>query len=146
MNWPKVDEINANTNAARDNIKENTDTAKAEIKTYTAEEIAAAIETLQAATEAARDMILASLTSGGAVKSVQRGSISLGSQYSVTATIKAVDTAKAVVLYGGNDGSDASFTALLSSLELTDSTTVTARHGNKTSNATAVPYQVIEFN
>ena len=151
MTWPKVEEINANTNAARDEIKGNTDTAKNEIKTYTAEEIAAAIQTLQAATESARDTILSNLTSGGAVKNVQRGTISIGkNQTSATATIASVDTAKASLHFLGTnvfaaDTDDDDYKT--SYLVLENSTTVTAERlkGSNYSSVT-VSFEVVEFN
>ena len=120
MTWPKVEEINANTNAARDDVK-----------TYTAEEIAAAIQTLQAATESARDTILANLTSGGAVKKVQRGVITVGkTSSSATATISSVNTSKAVVLHGGARADSEYMNDYAYTVELTSSTVVTVKKQN----------------
>lgn len=152
MTWPKVEEINANTNAARDEIKGNTDTAKNEIKTYTAEEIAAAIQTLQAATESARDTILANLTSGGAVKKVQRGVISIGAELkTATASISAVDMTKTGCVFLGcvNDGSDTRGDSYKHAyIQLTSSTKVTATRLNASNSinvTTKVSYEVVEF-
>ena len=128
-----------------------------EIKEFTAEEIAAAIETLQTATGAARDAILKKLNSGGssgAVKSVQRGTISIASkQASATATIASVDRSKAVVLYSGltfdtdNDLDNSNwrtFESFAVRLELTSETVVKATRIG-TIYSLVVPYQIVEF-
>lgn len=86
------------------------------------------------------------------VKSTQRGVISMGKSSAATATINAVNTDKAVVLYGGsklNSSSGNDFASYVC-LQLTNSTTVTASrvsYGSyaETIHNASVPYQVIEF-
>lgn len=82
------------------------------------------------------------------VKSVQQGSISVGSAAtSNTATINAVDTTRSVVLFLGNNPTDSSgYTPSTDwlRLTLTNATTVTADK-NATGNNTLVEYVVVEF-
>lgn len=84
------------------------------------------------------------------VKSVQRGTITIAlGKASGTATINAVDTSKAVVLYGGEKiesqyalESESEHIALV----LTNSTTVTASYQTAQSGVKIyVPFQIIEF-
>ena len=85
------------------------------------------------------------------VKSVQRGVITLtGDISSTTATISSVNTSKAVVLYTGDniDYAGSSLPAYKDHyyLELTNSTTVTAKCGTYAGTSKIIiPYQVIEF-
>ena len=164
MTWPKVEEINANTNAARDEIKGNTDTAKNEIKTYTAEEIAAAIQTLQAATESARDMILAGMPTGGGltscIRKIQRGTVSFaGDEYTKAVTLSGFSSlSKMFVILNGarsldEDSSSCSATyisvqgqqAYLSELTVTKLTVGLEYYSTKYDSGAVVSYQVIEF-
>lgn len=83
------------------------------------------------------------------VKRIQRGVITIPSgSASATAAITAVNTAKAVVLYGGASGGKdngmGSSEDGNATLQLTSSTVVTATRFFTTYNAT-VPYQVIEY-
>ena len=95
-------------------------------------------------------MMNTALQSGGVsvVKSIQRGIISMGQQTRVkTATINAVNTNKAFVIYTGVTITD-SASNMWPYLELTNSTTVTAtRLANPVNDGsiTTVPYQVIEY-
>lgn len=85
------------------------------------------------------------------IKSIQRGVITIASKAeSATATINVVDTAKSLVIFSGsvyNDHQYDSFNGNATAyLELTDSTTVTAkRHNTSCDYALTIPYQVIEF-
>ena len=88
--------------------------------------------------------VSAAVTIPSVVASVQRGTVSIGTSTAVTIT--AVDTAKSVVLYGGNDyaltgGYESSMYA---KIVLTNATTVTASRvaGTGTNN---LAWQVIEF-
>lgn len=84
------------------------------------------------------------------VKSVQRGVINIATgMLANTATINAVNTNKAIVIYGGIGYSgNVSNSGTIDStyLTLTNSTTVTAtRQGSSSNISTTVPYQLIEF-
>ena len=81
--------------------------------------------------------------SGGGVKSVQRGTISISSATSATQTITAVDPLKTMINHLGETMSQDS-TLYLARLSLTNSTTVTATRTTTTS-STTVSYEVIEF-
>jgi len=84
--------------------------------------------------------------SGGGVKNVQRGTISIiGLVTSNTATINSVNTSKTMINYLGNTTNVAS-NLYNPYLTLTNSTTVTAQRNSATSGAvTTVSYEVIEF-
>ena len=76
---------------------------------------------------------------------VQRGTISLTSVASNTATISSVTTSRAVVLSGGyTTTTGGSSTSLYTNLELTNSTTVTAARTG-TTGTNVVAYSVVEF-
>lgn len=82
---------------------------------------------------------------GGGIKSIQRGTISIGSlASSATATITAVNTSKTMLNFLGCYTSTSSDSIYLPLLTLTNSTTVTASKGATGVSAT-VSYEVIEF-
>ena len=98
--------------------------------------------------------VIQNLLKGGSVsmvKSVQRGIIWIGSDSTeATATITAVNTSKAVVLFGGSSTSaSSSNSAYLKysfvNLALTNSTTVTASRADSGHANLNVPYQVVEY-
>lgn len=83
---------------------------------------------------------------GGGLKSIQRGRIDIPSSTSgsATATITAVDTSKAFVLFGGASSGNLVATTAVA---LTNSTTVTAyMQSSSTAIAVSVYWQVVEFN
>ena len=94
--------------------------------------------------------VIKSLLTGGEismVKSVQRGTITISSGTSATATLaKAVNMSKASVSYGGayNDLSSYSSNNAMPTVQLTNSTTVTATKGTS-SGKTTVTYEVVEY-
>lgn len=78
--------------------------------------------------------------SGGGIKSIQRGTISLTPTIaSSTATIQAVNTSKTMLNFVGASGSINS-----ARISLTNSTTVTA-DGFVSSGTASVGYEVVEF-
>lgn len=84
----------------------------------------------------------------GMVKSVQRGVITIPkSAENATATINAVDTTKAVVLYGGYSTGVATNGNSHNTIRLTlaNPTTLTANREATSSYAATVAYQVIEY-
>lgn len=88
---------------------------------------------------------IAALQSRGVVKSVQRGIITFKDSVTetTTATIKAVDTSKAVIIGAGTSNGNSSYCGE-GMLVLTNATTVTAKQdGNYP--VTTIPWQVIEF-
>ena len=96
-------------------------------------------------------MTLATALYGSGIKSVQQGTITIANaSASNTATISSVNTAKAFVLYGGNewggsDGLSSSLPSALFRIALTNATTVTASRGN-TESSNVCSYTVVEFN
>ena len=79
----------------------------------------------------------------GSIKSIQRGTISIGSgTSSATATISSVDTSKAVIENLGVRGNGA---VPAGTIELTNSTTVTAHRGYDMGLITVHAYQVVEY-
>jgi hypothetical protein len=81
----------------------------------------------------------------GVLKSIQRGTISLGGVASSTATITAVDTQKASLIYLGRFGNNAADPSRqLIMVVLTNSTTVTASRVTGT-DTEAVSYQVAQY-
>lgn len=80
------------------------------------------------------------------IQSVQTGNIDLLGSISKTATISAVTLANSAVLYAGNTTADtgAGEDFSLTTLELTNTTTVTARRSQAVTNA-YIQYFVIEF-
>lgn len=88
----------------------------------------------------------------GVMKSMQRGTISLGSgQTSNTATISSVGTSKSFVNYcdfnnNGASGGSEDFSQIFPTLALTNSTTVTAARGATSTSTTVASYEVPEFN
>ena len=98
---------------------------------------------------AIQSLIDSGVISMSAVKSVQRGIITIAADKTEgTATITAVDTAKAVVLFGGsiygasNTGHSSSWDARL---VLSSATKVTATRAYASGYNVTVPYQVLEF-
>ena len=113
------------------------------------------VEAIKALVEAIETNLKGSLTAN-VVKRVQRGTITIAVKTnSATATINAVDTAKAAVLFGGfSNGnnynmSNVSPQYLDVRLELTSSTVITATRGGSSSEQKdgeiTIPYQVVEF-
>lgn len=87
--------------------------------------------------------------SGGGVKSVQRGTITIGGNFpttetSKTQTISAVDTSKSITNYLGSSTS-ANVVGMVARLSLTNSTTITATRAINDYIATIVSYEVIEY-
>ena len=89
------------------------------------------------------------VANGSAIKSIQRGVISLSdSQTSNTANISAVVVEKSVIMPLGVSGSDDvnhAVNHLFIRLSLTNTTTVTATRTRPNNTAATVGYQVIEF-
>lgn len=83
-----------------------------------------------------------------AIKSVQSGTITLNGVTSNTATITAVNTANAFVIYQGSNftTNNNELNAIFGRLTLTNSTTVTADKTDATTNSTIVGWAVVEFN
>jgi hypothetical protein len=82
----------------------------------------------------------------GVLRSVQRGTITVGASATETATITAVDTRKAAVIFlGFTIAAFASNDLVYPRLDLTNSTTVTATVA-LAGGSTVVGYQVVEFN
>lgn len=82
------------------------------------------------------------------IKSVQRGTITLGSGTSITTVgISSVNTSKTFLNWLGSITSTTTdpYTFAMIRLELTDSTTITAYRGSGTNSGT-VSYEVVEFN
>lgn len=86
-----------------------------------------------------------SLSTPQIIKSIQRGTITLASVSSNTATITAVDIAKSVLIHmGWSSDTDSAKQAVY--LSLTNSTTVTANRGEAGATGTStVSYEVVEF-
>jgi hypothetical protein len=83
----------------------------------------------------------------GVIKSVQRGTIATGAAASNTATITAVNTAKAWVIglgWSTTGTTDGATRVYFCRFELTNATTVTFRRNDAT-NACTGSYQVVEF-
>jgi len=91
----------------------------------------------------------ADLSAGGgaSIKSIQTGTVTIGSgQSSNTATISSVDASKSMLIWGGNETASgpALFRYCFCYAELTDATTVTAvRQGS--SGSMTVRYTVVEY-
>lgn len=97
-----------------------------------------------------QSLIDSGVISMSAVKSVQRGVITLSTENSSnTATISSVNTSKAVVIYTGNTygyaGSSPGASKEHYYLELTNSTTVTVKCATTVNAEVNVPYQVVEY-
>ena len=88
---------------------------------------------------------LSSLRSG--IKSIQQGTITVANaSASNTATISSVDTAKAVVMYGGHTGTANGVSACMGRATLTNATTVTVdRPAGFNSSPVIFNYTVVEF-
>lgn len=83
-----------------------------------------------------------------AIRSIQTGTILLNGVASATATVNAVNTSNAFVLFQGQTHSSntGDFNYTQGNLELTNSTTVTARKNSGAINALTIGYCVVEFN
>lgn len=85
---------------------------------------------------------------GGAIKSIQRGTISVASNTgsaSATATITSVDTSKSEVSLLGASGATSGAYSGFTRAELTNATTVTAYYvGGAVGGSINVGYQVVE--
>ncbi len=80
------------------------------------------------------------------VKSIQRGTISISSATSNTATITAVDLDASVLFYGGvTDAAGTESSIGYARVELTNATTVTGVRASTDVAATVVNYEVIEY-
>ena len=105
--------------------------------------------TLQTLIEEVKSLVGAS-GGGGGIKSVQRGVITFdSSNKTATATISAVDTSKAFVLWGGaiNGSSNIGSSSpgfWVARVDLTNATTVTATKW--WAYESTISYQVVEFN
>lgn len=106
------------------------------------------VEAVKSLVEGIETNLKGSLTAN-VVKSVQRGVITIASgAKSGTATITAVNTGKAVVLYTGSADHSANTSGYVGrkvQLVLTNSTTVTASLYDERGWTHTVPYQVIEY-
>ena len=78
---------------------------------------------------------------GGSIKSIQRGVITTASAQSSTATVSAVNTAKAVLTHLGASISVANESTHLT---LTNATTITATRVSVNSGATQTAWQLVE--
>ena len=81
----------------------------------------------------------------GTVKSVQRGSVSIVSSASGTATITAVVLANSVIRFTGFTNSTLDQGDMLPRIELTNTTTVTAYRYDTSANTTTVFFEVTEY-
>lgn len=83
----------------------------------------------------------------GGIKSIQRGSITLSGVASATATISAVDTSKTELRFLGAKTKDDTVNPWgTSTVELTNSTTITARWDSAAfGNANTVSWELTEF-
>jgi len=79
------------------------------------------------------------------VRSVQRGTINITSAASATATISAVNTDNSVIRYLSFSNGGISQNDVYPTLQLTNSTTVTATRYNTSANSTQVVYEVTEY-
>ena len=84
---------------------------------------------------------------GAAIKSIQRGSITLSGATSATATITAVNTSKTELRFLGSRTRDDTVNAWgTSTIELTNSTTITARWDSAAfGNTNTVSWELTEF-
>jgi hypothetical protein len=88
---------------------------------------------------------LSQFIGGGNIKSVQRGTITMGTSGSVAATITAVDTAKSVLIHLGSQSPDNDFSRGMTRVQLTNSTTVTALTSGNSGSGATVGWQVVEY-
>ncbi len=81
------------------------------------------------------------------IRSVQRGTISIASAFSATATINAVDVNNTVVRWLGTTSTSTGTTPAVATagLTLTNSTTLTGVRQSNSATACVVSYEVIEF-
>lgn len=81
----------------------------------------------------------------GSIKTLNRGQITIASgTASNTATITAVNTAKSICLFGGARGNATA--GYIGTVELTNSTTVTAQRVGSPAADLVVGYTIVEFN
>lgn len=83
----------------------------------------------------------------GVIKSIQRGTVTCSAAASATATITAIDTTKAVVIWAGfttDDGTAMQANLVYGRLVLTNATTVTFSRPGSAGVAT-VPFTVVEY-
>lgn len=81
---------------------------------------------------------------GGGIKSIQRGDIGLGNGTTFTATVSAVNPAKAVLMYlGTTDGSN-NGTGVFR-LQLTNGTTITAIRYSASNSISTCSWQLVEY-
>jgi hypothetical protein len=89
-------------------------------------------------------MSTSSQFTGGAIKSIQRGKITLTGVTSNTATITAVDTSKTELRMLGSTYNGVTLADVLTMIELTNSTTITATRAASGSTA-VVSWELTEF-
>lgn len=86
---------------------------------------------------------------GGSIKSIQRGTITLTSAASATATITSVDTSKSELRFLGETMNAAASTSALATnmarLALTNSTTITATRVSVAADTTIVSWELTEW-
>ena len=84
---------------------------------------------------------------GSGIKSIQRGTITLSSTLTATATISSVNVNKSMLNFlGCVDGTTSTTNSGFARIELTNATTITATRNTSTFGASVVAYEVIEFN
>lgn len=81
----------------------------------------------------------------GRIRSVQRGTISIGSATSASATIVAVNTRHAVIRFLGFTNATFDARDMVGRVELTNSTTVTALRYSTVADSTTVSYEVTHY-
>ena len=82
---------------------------------------------------------------GRAIKSVQRGTIFItNGNFDGTATVSAVNTAKAELRFHGGAGYNSSGSILIPSIVLTNSTTITAYAGGYVAGTTSAGWELTE--
>lgn len=90
-------------------------------------------------------MSVLSQFAGGAIKSLQRGTISLGAAAaSATATVTTVDTTKSLLTMLGVNTICTDVASGVAEITLTNATTITANRG-ATTNLTTVRWQLVEY-
>lgn len=94
-------------------------------------------------TDPSSDLALWQPTGDRAVKSIQRGSISLGAITTGTATITSVNTSKTELRYLGCKSNSANSDGL-AYIELTNSTTITATKVSASSTSSVVTWELTE--
>lgn len=82
---------------------------------------------------------------GGAIKSLQRGTLALaGGSVNATTTVTSVDTTKSILTLLGSVTLCTDFASVNADITLTNATTITATRGASTS-ATTLRWQLVEY-